>query len=166
MRWTCSSCGDEHVGLPFDWAFDSPMYWDGGRTEDDWLTEDLCVWTDDEPKLNYFIRGVLEIPVEDSQQKLGYGVWSSLSEESFKEVVRHWEDRARGELGPYFGWLSNSIPAYPDTRSLPLDVVIQEVETRPLFVLHDGDHPLVLDQREGVTTERVRAIAEEQMHEV
>jgi hypothetical protein len=165
VRWTCSRCGKEHVGLPFDWAFDSPMYWDGGRTEDDWLTEDLCVWTDDEPKLNYFIRGVLEIPVEGSEQKLGYGVWSSLSEDSFKQVVQHWDDPARTEQGPYFGWLSNSIPGYPDTRSLPLDVVIQEVETRPLFVLQEGDHPLIAEQREGITTERVRAIAEEQMHE-
>jgi len=43
--------------------------------------------------------------------------------------------------------------------------VIQEVETRPLFVLQEGDHPLIAEQREGITTERVRAIAEEQMHE-
>jgi hypothetical protein len=165
VRWTCSRCGEEHVGVPFDWAFESPKYWDGARTEDDWLTEDLCVWTDDEPKLNYFVRGVLEIPVAESDQKLGYGVWSSLSQDSFKRVLEHWEDSARTAHGPYFGWLSNSIPGYPETLSLPLDVVIQEIGVRPALVLHEGDHPLVVEQQEGITMDRVQAVAEEQMHD-
>ena len=165
MRWTCSRCGEEHVGVPLDWAFDAPAYWDGGRTEDDFLTEDLCVWTDDEPKLNFFIRGVLEIPVAGSEQKLGYGVWSSLSKESFKRVVDRWEEPSRVEQPPYFGWLCNSLPGYPETLSLPLDVVTQELETRPLIVLHEGDHPLVVEQHEGISMERAQAIAELNMHD-
>lgn len=165
MRWTCSRCGEEHVGVPLDWAFDAPAYWDGGRTEDDFLTEDLCVWTDDEPKLNFFIRGVLEIPVAGSEQKLGYGVWSSLSKDSFKRVVDRWDDPGRVEQPPYFGWLCNSLPGYPETLSLPLDVVTQELETRPLIVLHEGDHPLVVEQHEGISMERAQAIAELNMHD-
>lgn len=165
MRWTCSRCGEEHVGLPLDWAFDAPAYWDGGRTEDDFLTEDLCVWTDDEPKLNFFIRGVLEIPVAGSEQTLGYGVWSSLSKDSFKRVVDRWDDPGRVEQPPYFGWLCNSLPGYPETLSLPLDVVPQELETRPLIVLHEGDHPLVVEQHEGISMERAQAIAELNMHD-
>lgn len=165
MRWVCSRCGQEHVGIPFDWAYDSPIYWDGGQSEDDWLTEDLCVWTDDDGKRNYFIRGVLRVPITDSAETLGYGLWSSLSEDSFRRVTELWDDPARVEQPPYFGWLSNSLPGYPETQSLPLDVVVQEIDQRPSLALHEGDHPLIAEQREGVSMERVRAIAELNMHD-
>jgi hypothetical protein len=164
LRWTCSRCGQEHVGVPFDWAYESPTYWDGGRTAGDWLSEDLCVWTDDAGKPNYFIRGVLYIPVVDADQALAYGVWSSLSEDSFKRVYDLWDDPTRVEEQPYFGWLSNSLPGYPETRSLPLDVVVEEIDKRPSLVLHEGDHPLIAEQRDGITMDRVRAIAELNMH--
>ena len=143
------------------------MYWEGPRSNDDWLSEDLCVWTDDAGKLNYFIRGVLYLPILDSDadQQLGYGLWSSLSRESFKRVVDLWDDPKRIDGAPYFGWLSNSLPGYPGTRSLPLDVVVQEIDKRPSLVLHDGDHPLVAEQRNGITLERAREIAELNMHD-
>ena len=165
MRWTCSRCGKEHVGLPLDWAYDRPTYWDGGQSKDDWLTEDLCVWTDDAGKRNYFIRGVLYIPVDDADQTLGYGTWSSLSEDSFKRVCEMWDDPKRTDEPAYFGWLSNSLPGYPETLNLPLDVVIQEIDKRPALVLHEGEHPLIAEQREGISMERVRAVAELNMHD-
>ena len=164
MRWTCSRCGQEHVGVPLDWAYDSPTYWEGPRSKDDWLSEDLCVWTDDAGELTYFIRGVLYIPVADSDQPLGYGVWSSLSKESFERVYDLWDDPKRTDEPPYFGWLSNSLPGYPETRSLPLDVVTAEFDKRPSLLLHDGDHPLIDEQRAGITMERVREVAELNMH--
>jgi hypothetical protein len=165
VRWTCSRCGKEHVGVPLDWAYDSPMYWEGPRSKDDWLSEDLCAWTDDAGELNYFIRGVLYIPVADSDQPLGYGVWSSLSKESFERVYDLWDDPKRTEEPPYFGWLSNSLPGYPETRSLPLDVVTAEFDKRPSLLLRDGDHPLIHEQRAGTTMERAREIAELSMHD-
>jgi hypothetical protein len=166
LRWTCSRCGTEHEGIPLDWAYDAPAYWDGERTEDDQLTDDLCTLRDDEPKLNFFIRGVLEIPIEGADERLGYGVWSTLSEDSFNRVVDLWDDPARTEEPPYFGWLSNSLTGYPETLNLPLDVVVQELEKRPLFVLHDGDHPLIEEQQRGISMARVQEIAELNMHEV
>jgi hypothetical protein len=165
LRWTCSRCGAEHEGIPLDWAYDAPAYWDGEKTEDDLLTEDLCTLRDDEPKLNFFIRGVLEIPIEGTDERLGYGVWSTLSKDSFERVVHLWDDPARTEEPPYFGWLSNSLPGYPETLSLPLDVVVQELEKRPLFVLHEGDHPLIEEQQRGISMARVQEIAELNMHE-
>ena len=163
MSWTCSRCGEEHEGLPHDLAFDEPHYWDGGR-EQDLLTEDLCRWTDDEGKPNYFIRGLITIPVLDADDAFRYGAWSSLSEASFRRVVELWDDPARVDEEPYFGWLSNSLPGYPDTLSLPLDVVMTALELRPSFLLHDGDHPLVREQREGITAARVRELAELNLH--
>jgi hypothetical protein len=166
LRWTCSRCGAEHDGVPLDWAYDAPIYWDGGRNDDDWLSEDLCMWTDDAGERSYFIRGVLEIPVSDSSDPLGYGVWSSLSKDSFERVWTLWDDPARTKEKPYFGWLSNSLPGYPETLSLPLDVAVQEIDKRPVLILHDGDHPLVEEQQKGISPARVREIAELNMHDV
>lgn len=165
MRWTCSRCGKEHSGLPHDWAFTEPAYWEGPRSKDDKLTEDLCRWTDDAGKPSYFIRGLLTIPVVDEPDDFRYGVWSSLSERSFERVIEVWDDPARVDEDPYFGWLSNALPGYPETLNLALDVVTSSLDLRPEFVLHEADHPLVLEQRNGITSARVREIAELNLHE-
>jgi hypothetical protein len=107
---------------------------------------------------------VLEIPIVGTSDRFRYGIWSSLSEKSFKRVVELWDDPARVSETPYFGWLSNSLPGYPETLNLPADVVTRETDLRPVMELHDGDHPLVAEQREGITMDRVREIAELNMH--
>lgn len=164
MRWTCSRCGADHEGAPLNWAFEEPWHWNGGNAPDDWISEDLCAWTDDAGEPAFFIRGVLAIPVLDSDEDFGYGVWSSLSRRSFDRVRELWDDPARVDEAPYFGWLSNSLPGYPETVSLPLDVITDELENRPKLRLHDGDHPLIREQREGITPGRVLEIAELNMH--
>ena len=164
LRWTCHTCGEEHEGLPLDWAFDRPTYWDGGRGPDDGLSSDLCTWTDDDGTLNYFIRGVLHVPIRGGDETLRYGVWSSLSEQSLGRVLELWDDPRRVHEPPYFGWLANSLPGYPQTLNLSVDVVTAELELPPAIVLHDGDHPLAREQRHGITMERVREIAALHMH--
>jgi hypothetical protein len=150
--------------VPLDWAMDAPIYWDGGRTKADRISEDLCTWTDDEGQLQYFIRGVLEIPILEADDSFGYGVWSSLSEKSFKRALELWDDPRRRDEPAYFGWLSNSLPGYPETLNLPADVITRELDLRPVIELHDGDHPLIIEQREGITMARVQEIAELNMH--
>ncbi len=163
-RWTCHTCGEEHEGVPLDWAYDEPVYWDGGGSEHDRLSSDLCVWTDPDGQRNYFIRGVLELRVRETDDCFVYGVWSSLSEESFNRVVELWDDPRRTKEPAYFGWLSNSLPGYPETLSLQVDVVTGALELRPAILLHDGDHPLIREQREGISMDRVREIAELGFH--
>ena len=164
MLWRCQRCGREHEGVPLDWSFDSPAYWDGPRAEGDYLAEDVCVWTDDDGDRAFFVRGFLEIPIEDSDETLGYGVWSSLSGTSFARVLELWDDPARTREPPYFGWLSSSLPGYPTTLSLPLDVVTADLDLRPELHLHPGEHPLVLEQRNGIAWQRVIEIAELNLH--
>ena len=48
----------------------------GREASDDWLSEDICVWPVGKGEIKYFVRGVLYIPVPDSDQQFGYGVWS------------------------------------------------------------------------------------------
>jgi hypothetical protein len=164
LTWTCSRCGAEHSGVPLDWAFSEPWHWNGGNGPQDWISEDLCSWTDDEGDPAFFIRGVLPIPVTGSEDVLAYGVWSSLSRESFERIFQLWDDPARVEEQPYFGWLSNSLPGYPETLNLPLEVATHELHLRPTFRLHDGEHPLIREQREGIARGRVFEIAELNLH--
>lgn len=166
MRWRCSVCGEEHEGLPLDWAHDKPAYWDGPRDEYDFLDDDLCSWTDDGGTRQYFIRGLLHIPVHELADSLRYGVWSSLSETSFGRVVELWNEPARTEEPPYFGWLSNSLPGYPETLNLKLDVITDALELRPRFVLQDDDHPLVREQQQGITVDRILDLFGPQLHEI
>jgi hypothetical protein len=166
LRWRCSVCGEEHEGLPLDWSNNAPSQWDGGKSKDDRLTEDLCWWTDDAGQAAYFIRGVLHVPVPELEDTLRWGVWSSLSRQSFDRVLELWDDPARTQEPPYFGWLSNRIAGYPDTLNLPLDVITAELDLRPVFVLHDGEHPLIDEQRNGITLDRVLDLVGPRLHEI
>ena len=99
---------------------DRPSQWyvltadERGRSE---LTSDQCVMESNEGR-HFFVRGCLEIPIRGGERTFTWGVWVSLSEENFLEMSEHWEDAARTELGPYFGWLSTALPTYPDTMFL------------------------------------------------
>jgi hypothetical protein len=165
LRWRCSVCGEEHEGLPLDWAAPQPAYWDGGRNDDDWLTSDLCTWTDDAGERAYFIRGVLHVPVRELDDALRFGVWASLSERSFEQVLELWDDPGRANVPPYFGWLSNWIAGYPDTRNLPSDVVMTEPDLRPSIELHEGDHPLVREQQQGISMDRLLELIGQRLHD-
>jgi hypothetical protein len=164
MPWQCSWCGGEHAALPFDWIYEEPDYWDGGRSGDDHLAENYCTWTDDSDVLCHFVRGLIEIPILGSTDVFAYGAWASVSKESFDRVHELWDVEPPVDEPGFFGWLSSSLPGYAETLNLPLDVVMRGRGTRPAFVLRDADHDLVREQREGITIDRVREIAELHMH--
>ncbi len=65
------------------------------------------------------------------------------------------------ELEPMFGWLSTSIPCYPETINLKTMVHTRSVGVRPYIKLEPTEHPLAIEQREGITIERIKQIAEE-----
>lgn len=164
--WLCHRCGEEHEGLPLDWAYDVPAYWEGPQAEGDYLSEDLCVWTDDGGERCYFVRGILPIPVRDTAEVFAYGVWSSLSERSFERFLERWDDEQREDEPPYFGYLSNNLPGYPGTLNLHLAVTTRSVTLRPSFVLlpRGEGHPLIDEQWQGITWARVQEIAELNWH--
>jgi hypothetical protein len=168
VQWTCSRCGRVHEGQPRDWAFDAPDYWYGLPPGERWsrgqLSEDLCVIRDDDGE-HYFIRGVLPIPVVGSEDEFRYGVWTTLSEESFRRVIELWDDPKRTEEAPYFGWLSNSISGYPETLNLKTNVRTVALDLRPTIELQPTEHPLAVEQREGMSTERLQEIVELRFHE-
>jgi hypothetical protein len=168
--WSCSRCGAVHEGLPLSWAFDAPIYWQwlepDERQTRGFCNADICVMTDDAGDPARFVRGTIDIPIVDAtdpaEDNFVIGVWASLSEESFVEVVEI-QDRDDGsEAGPWFGWLSNRIRVYPDTLNLQTHVHYRP-GLRPVIEIRHGDHPLA-QEASGITFARARELAERWYH--
>ena len=112
------------------------------------------------------MHGRIQLPVHDHDQPFEWGVWASLSEDGFKRTVDVWEIEGREQEPPLFGWLSTEFPLYPvPTLGLATDVRTRPVGERPLIALHPTDHPLAVEQREGITLARVIEIAAFVLHD-
>lgn len=156
----CHVCGKYHTHLPMSLGFDFPHYW-GEPEKDDPRDLEGCVIEDQDGDANYFIRGCLEIPVIDSPEPFVWGVWTTLSEHNFSRAQQiHKDDRARQAEPSYFGWLASQLPGYPETLSLKCHVHLRPVGLRPIIELESTDHPLAVEQREGITMVRVHEILE------
>ena len=158
--WTCSGCGGEHSGL-FDLTCSAPDQWktaegDSATSEstntDNKLSDDLCM-IDGE---HFFVRCVLDLPIVGVPEgRFGFGVWSTLSRKNFASYVQTFESDLQGHLGPWFGWLSNRLHGYPDTLNLKCQVHPRDGRVRPWIELEPTDHPLAVEQRQGITFDRI-----------
>lgn len=159
----CSRCDALHEGPPLSYGAAAPAL---DVPEADWasrvqLGEEQCVLDDD----GFFIKGNIEIPILGNPADIFvWTVWVSLSRENFERASMMWHDPRRVEEPPYFGWLSTALPCYPPTVLLKAHVHSREPGTRPLVELEPTDHPLAVEQRNGITPERIRLIAEAVLH--
>jgi hypothetical protein len=152
MSYTCKTCGQIHDGLPLSYGAEAPYHWYGLRKPErekrSLLTSDQCI-IDDE---YYFILGRLEIPILNSNEIFCWLVWVSLSEANFKRAAKLWCNKGREKEPPYFGWLSTSLSGYPETIGLKTNVHTRPVGDRPFVELEPTDHPLAIEQREGINS--------------
>lgn len=157
FRFKCISCGKWHEGMPaFD--ADAPLYYYSIPTEQRQarcsLDSDRCV-VDDK---FFFVRGCLEIPVHGESEAFSWGVWVSLSSNSFDQFEACFEAPKRSHIGPFFGWLSAALPLYPATENLKTMVHLRDDGIRPYIKLEPTDHPLAVEQRSGISVDRVAEI--------
>lgn len=163
FRYVCRTCGETHEGLP-DLVFDAPFYYstvpEAERAQRCFLTTDLCSIDDSD----FFIRGVLEMPIQGATGTFAWGVWSSVSEKNFRLYQRFREGGDHSSHGPFPGWLSSRIPDYPDTLKLLVRAHLQEAGARPRIQLAPADHPLAFEQREGIRMEKLQGILTRHRH--
>jgi len=62
------------------------------------------------------------------------------------------------------GWFCNRLQGYPDTLNLKTNVILQPYPHRPRIELEPTDHPLAVEQREGITVARLQEILEANEH--
>lgn len=107
---------------------------------------------------------MVELPVLDTGETFSWGIWVSLSATNFDRAQKLWNDPNRVNESSYFGWFSNSLATYPETLDLKTAVHSREVGLLFSLELEPTDRPLAVEQRDGITTARVREIAEQMHH--
>jgi len=162
FRFQCSRCNQWHEGLPSPgWEcpieyMDIPPHERNHRAE---LTSDTCIidgkW--------FFVRVCLEVPIRDYDEPFTYGVWVSVSQASFAQFERLYEQEGRELQAPFFAWLTVVPPPYPQAL-LKAMVHLQPLPTRPLLELEPTDHPLAKAQREGISLAAAYEIVEKLLH--
>lgn len=160
----CSTCGQYHEDLPMCLGAPAPAAWfaipEQEREERCLLSSDQCVIDD----THYFLLGRLEIPVHGSDEPFVWLSWVSVSEANFKRASELWRTPGRESEPPYFAWLQSALPYPGGTLSLRGALLTQPVGNRPLIALEASDHPLYLEQSQGITRDRVQEIVEAALH--
>ncbi|MBW6433089.1 DUF2199 domain-containing protein [Actinoplanes hulinensis] len=162
-QFTCGTCGAVHDGPPLSFAAPAPDFWQPEMADQEGclLDADLCVIAGEQ----FFVRGLIELPVWDTGEIFTYSMWVSLSRASFTRAVDVWEQPGREKEPPYFGWLSNVIAGYePSTLNLRTNVHTRAVGQLPYIELEPTGHPLAVEQLAGVTRTRVEEIAAFHLH--
>ncbi len=155
----CRCCGKSFNGI-FDIAYDHPDPWlhgsfrdndgDDVRVGNDILGSDFCIQGTD-----YFVRGLIEIPVLETEKRFAFGVWSTLHEDNFEAYLKAYGTEDELLIGPYFGWLANDLPHYGNGTFLKTEVVFRSVGQRPRFNVWDDRSTLVRDQENGISFDQL-----------
>lgn len=157
--WTCGCCGRQFSTLPLDFACRTPDHWfqipEAERENRAKLSSDVCIIDDKD----FFVRGCLEIPIIGQEDCFNWGVWVSVSRESFMRIHELWDSPDVQDEPPKFGWLCNNISVYPTTLSLKTNLYLRAGNRRPSIQLEPTDHPLAVEQRTGISIKRVEEIA-------
>lgn len=154
----CPSCGRKHDALsgsiPVSMPTEAARVPAGQRPDRLWSNGELCVIDDEK----FYLYGSIEIAIHGHLDGFTWGAWVEISEELFFWYQDLLEAVGREKEPPFQAVLATDIPYYPPTLGLPLAVHIQPEGLRPLFSLEAGPHPLVQDQKNGVTVEDIKAI--------
>jgi len=165
MSYKCSCCGQIYDTVPLCFGADYPYYFlsipTDERDERIELQQSLCV-VDEK---HFFHRGRLTIPIIDNTENLIFNVWTSISEDNFKKRTDFWENPRRVDQEPYFGWLQTIVPTYADTLNIKAIAIEQEVGLIPEIRVIEENHPLQIDQDNGITYKKALQIVDKILKE-
>ena len=163
FEFRCQTCDEIHKGMPSFGAVAPPSYYAVPEAE----RASRCELGSDHCAIDYelfFVRGCLEIPVHGADEPLVWGVWVSLSQQNFKAWLMAYEEQHRSHVGPFFGWLSAWFRPYPEVMNLRSRVHLRDNGIRPRIELEPTDHPLALEQHNGISIDRLAEIYAIMMH--
>lgn len=162
LEYKCSVCGEIHDDYPA-LTFSSPDYYnwlsdDEKKLYKAHLESDFCI-IEYPDETSRFIRVVLKQKIIDSELTLDYGLWVSLSENSYNDYLLNYDNE--NHETQYFGWLSSTIPDYTFDVSIPTNVNTKKGNERPEIIPHsDFEHSFVEDYYNGISKEE----AENRIH--
>ena len=112
----------------------------------------------------YFVRAVVELPIPELDDRFAYGTWVEVAEDDYRRLGELWYDPAQAEAPPFRGRIANELEPYVHTVGLPVELRLHSVDQLPAARLADSDHPLVRDQRAGISRERSDELAAVVLH--
>lgn len=163
FRFKCASCDEIHEGMPSFGAGAPLSYFEVPEAE----REARCSLGTDDCVIDgkfFFVRGCLDIPVHGQSEAFSWGVWVSLSEQSYLKWLEHFDKDHRSHIGPFFGWLNAWLQPYPDTVNIKTQVHLRDHGIRPYVEVEPTDHPLSVEQRDGITVDRLSEIYSLMIH--
>jgi hypothetical protein len=125
------------------------------------LTDDYCAIRNED----FFVRGLLHLPILGAAETFRWGVWGSLSRQNFTTLLTRHRSSEQATLPPMFSWLSTPLPGYSSTLNLKMLVHVTRPDERPEFQLERTDHPLSQEYHHGISPERVREFMREMLRE-
>jgi hypothetical protein len=159
--WTCTQCGTVHEDSLEAYSFRAP--WAAFQIPTEQLPERLKITgefavMDKQP----FVQGCIAIPIIGRDTPFYWCVWASFSCKDFARAayVRSIPDEHRSQEPDYLGELATKIEIYPNTLGLKLQIETRRFGQKHFFRLSSADHPLAVEQRDGISLERLREISE------
>jgi hypothetical protein len=107
----------------------------------------------------FFVRSLLELPIDGEEGYFGYGTWIEVSPEAFEALGELWHDVEGWRSQPFAGALANELAPYEGPEGLPVAIRLREVSLLPLVELDEVDHELVRAQRDGISPHRAHELA-------
>jgi len=149
----CSICGEEHEGLPTDWAYTLPdVVWEipeEERAERARFNNDLCQMGE-----RYFIRCMLEVPFKDAAGYFGWGVWAEVEWPVFERYLELYDEDGSSEPSAP-GELANELSPYAGSLGTRVTIRFRDPKNRPTLQLKPEDATqLALDQNAGIDQAR------------
>jgi hypothetical protein len=164
VGFVCSVCGEFHAERLLDIRLTLPdpihALDEADRERRAWLAEDFAVLDEE----RFYVRGLLGLRVPELDRSFGYGVWIEVAAGDFRHLLEHWRDPDQAAFDPVEGTLANELSPYVGTEGLACSLQPVSVDRLPAVHLATGEHPLVLDQRAGITTARTEELAATVLH--
>ena len=163
MSFTCEVCGETHAGETRDIRLSLPdpifRIEEHERDERARVGEDSAVLRDRDGE-RFFVRALLELPIDGEEGYFGYGSWIEVAPGDFEALGDLWHDPEGWRSGPFAGTLANELHPYAFTEGLPVQLRLRDVRLLPLVELDETDHELVRAQQHGISPHRAHQLAE------
>ena len=162
MAFTCDVCGEKHAGETRDIRMGLPqpifLLDEEERRSRAYVEEDFAVLRAERGD-RYFVRALLELPIDGEDGYFGYGAWIEVSEADVAALGELWDDEEGERAEPFAGALANELSPYAFTEGLPVRIRMRDVQLLPVVELQDGEHELVRAQRHGISPHRAHQLA-------
>ena len=162
MGFTCVVCGETHAGDTRDIRLGLPqpifLLDEEERRRRAYVEDDFAV-LHGQGQDRYYVRALLELPIEGEDGYFGYGAWVEVSKEDVATLGELWDDEEGWRSEPFAGTLANELHPYAFTEGLPVRLRLRDVKLLPLVELDDSNHELVRAQRNGISAHRAHELA-------